>query len=312
MKQAVVLCSLFLCLACAAQDAVEESSSKPAVVAGPSTAAADEGGAEAPAPPSAATSAAAQSAANDAASAPLAGDAAPNGSAESIAVSAPVVRETPRRDFNRDIYYRNKLEFSLETGWLPVNIPFPFDFLVGDSYENPFRYYTLAPALATVRWHVSDINGPSFLRGNTELNFSGAATLIPKSSGHVEWTQKENAESRYFAFILGVRRNFVPRNSRVAPYFDFRLGIGHINAKGPLGMRAAQGQDMTFTIMMGSGFRYNFSPRVSASMGVAYMHVSNAYLSEPAFEDYGINVYGPMVSLNIRLGKAKRSDGSVY
>ena len=312
MKQAVLLCSLFLCLACAAQDAAEESSSKPAVVADPSTVAANEAGSETPAANSAGATAATHTAGNDAASAPLAGDAAPNGPSESIAPSAPVTQETPRKDFNRDIYYRNKLEFSLETGWLPVNIPFPFDFLVGDSYENPFRYYTLAPTLATLRWHVSDINGPSFLRGNTELNISGAATLIPKSSGHVAWTQKENAESRYFAFILGVRRNFVPRNSRVAPYFDFRLGIGDINAKGPHGMRAAQGQDMAFTIMLGSGFRYNFNPRVSASMGVGYMHISNAYLSEPAFEDYGINVYGPMVSLNIRLGKAKRSDGSGF
>src|SRR5438105_5628040 len=30
-------------------------------------------------------------------------------------------------DFNRSIYYKNKLEFSLETGWLPNNIPFVFD-----------------------------------------------------------------------------------------------------------------------------------------------------------------------------------------
>jgi hypothetical protein len=33
--------------------------------------------------------------------------------------------------------------------------------------------------------------------------------------------------------------------------------------------------------------------------------VSNFYLSEPAIEDYGINVYGPMFGMNIRLGKEK-------
>ena len=45
--------------------------------------------------------------------------------------------ERPKRaDFNRDIYYRNKLEFSLETGWLPINIPFVFDFLTDSTGGN--------------------------------------------------------------------------------------------------------------------------------------------------------------------------------
>ena len=51
--------------------------------------------------------------------------------------------------------------------------------------------------------------------------------------------------------------------------------------------------------------RYNFNPRYSISAGVAYMHVSNLYLSEPKYLDEAINVYGPMVGINIRLGKAK-------
>src|SRR3954454_947076 len=36
-------------------------------------------------------------------------------------------RKPERPDFNREIYYKNKLERSLETGWLPINIPFVFD-----------------------------------------------------------------------------------------------------------------------------------------------------------------------------------------
>src|SRR5215472_5961041 len=35
-----------------------------------------------------------------------------------VVSSAPV-------DRNRDIYYKNKLEFALDVGWLPFNIPFP-------------------------------------------------------------------------------------------------------------------------------------------------------------------------------------------
>ena len=35
------------------------------------------------------------------------------------------------------------------------------------------------------------------------------------------------------------------------------------------------------------------------------MHVSNFYLSEPKYEDFGINVYGSIVGVYMRLGKAK-------
>jgi hypothetical protein len=41
----------------------------------------------------------------------------------------------------------------------------------------------------------------------------------------------------------------------------------------------------------------------SIAGGLNYMHVSNAYLSQPKYLDYGINVYGPMFGLNIKLGK---------
>ncbi len=100
---------------------------------------------------------------------------------------------------------------------------------------------------------------------------------------------------------MGVRRNFVPRRWRATPYFDFRAGLGDINAKGPLGVRFAQGQNFTFTLNMGSGLRYNFSPRYSFSAGLNWMHIFNLHLSQPKFLDYGINVWGPMVGLDIRL-----------
>ena len=35
------------------------------------------------------------------------------------------------------------------------------------------------------------------------------------------------------------------------------------------------------------------------------MHVSNAYLSQPKYEDFGINVYGPILGVYMRLGKDK-------
>jgi hypothetical protein len=206
-----------------------------------------------------------------------------------------ILRDSKSADFNRNIYYKNKLEFSLETGWLPINIPFVFDFLVSDQYyRNPLNY-TLVPIFASLRWHLGDVGGPWILRGNTDLTFSPSFTVIPRGP-----------ETRYAAFNIGVRRNFVHPNWRIVPYVEARGGLGFIDAKGPKGVRYAQGQDFTFTLMLGSGVRYNFNSRYSISAGVSYMHVSNAYLSQPKVEDYGINVYGPWVGFNMRLGKHQR------
>lgn len=199
-------------------------------------------------------------------------------------------------DFNRDIYYKNKLEFSLDGGWLPINIPFVFDVFLGDGYTMTSLKYTLIPIIGSLRWQIDDVGGPWILRGNWDLECSGAVTLIPRGP-----------ETRYFAWILGFRRNFVPRRGRIAPYFDGRVGLGNIDAKGPLGVLYAQGQDFTFTLNMGSGVRYNFNPRYSISAGLNWMHISNLYLSQPQFSNYGINVYGPMFGLDVRLGKARHN-----
>jgi hypothetical protein len=201
-----------------------------------------------------------------------------------------------RPDFNQDIYYRNKLEFSFETGWLPHNVPLIFDFLVSSPYTTWPLHYTLQPNFLSLRWHVDGIDGPWILRGNTDFTFTGSTTIIPRGP-----------ETRYFAFDYGIRRNFIPRRSRVAPYFEMRGGAGDINAKGPDGVFYAQGQNLTFTLMVGSGFRYNFNPKYSLAAGVTYMHVSNAFLSQPRYEDFGINVWGPIVGINVRVGGPKHT-----
>jgi hypothetical protein len=195
-------------------------------------------------------------------------------------------------DFNEDIYYGNKFEFALDAGWLPINIPFPFDVFEGDPYElYPLRY-TLVPVIASLRWHVDSIGSPWIFRGNWDVTASGSATAIPRG-----------AETHYFSYDMGVRRNFVPRNSHVAPYVDIRCGLGIINAKGPLGVYYAQGQNFTFTMNMGAGARYNFNPRYGISAGLNWMHISNNNLSAPAYSNYGINTYGPMFGLDVQLGR---------
>lgn len=217
-----------------------------------------------------------------------------NQPAEATEVSNSISAEAPA-DFNSDIFYRNKLEFSVETGVLPVNIPFAFDFLVGGNYNTEHGRYILVPTFASFRWQMGDVRGPSILRGNNELTLTGSFTAIPKGP-----------ETRYGAFDLGVRRNFVQRNWKTVPYFELIGGAGFINAKGPEGIDWAQGGDFTFTIMVGSGMRYNFNPRYSMFLGINYMHVSDAYLCHPAYCDNGINVVGPMFGFSMRISKPRQ------
>jgi hypothetical protein len=213
-------------------------------------------------------------------------------------------------DFNRDIYYRNKVEFSVDVGYLPINIPFPLDVFVGDNYNTYPLKYTLVPVIASLRWHLDSPEHPwimrGFLRGNWDMQFSGSITAFPRGP-----------ESHFISYDMGIRRNFVPRNSHIAPYFDIRLGMGYVDAKGPQGVLYAQGDDTTFTVNMGSGFRYNFNPRYSLSAGLNFMHMSNLDISEhrpsPAdpgwgVRNYGINVYGPMVGFYMTLTKPRPNE----
>jgi hypothetical protein len=190
-------------------------------------------------------------------------------------------------DFNRKIYFENKLEFAADVGYFPYNTKFIFDFMEGENWGRPkeFPDYTLIPIILSLRWHIDDLGGPSFLRGNTDMTFSGSYTFIP-----------EGPESYYAAFMIGARYNFVQPNWRVAPYLEGRVGAGFTDSRGTR-VQYAQGQDFTFTFAMGGGVRYNFDPRYSISAGITYMHISNLYLSNDAY-NYGINVFGPTIGVN--------------
>lgn len=214
-----------------------------------------------------------------------------------------VALTTPKPvDRNREIYYRNKTELAFDLGAFPINIPFPFDFMEGDPYtEHPLKY-TLVPIMLSLRWHMTNLGGAWIFRGNWDLTSTGSFTWIPSGP-----------ETRFISYDMGLRRNFVPHNRNYAPYFEIRLGVGQINAKGPHGVAYAQGQNWPeYTMNMGTGLRYNFSPRFAFTAGLNYMHLSNMDTSEhkPTATDphwgainYGINVYGPAFGFNVRLGK---------
>jgi hypothetical protein len=219
-----------------------------------------------------------------------------NSRGSSKAPSALIAEHTNRSDRNLDIYYRNRREFGLDVGWHPINIPFIYDFAVGDAYNMTPLKYTLVPIVASLRWHVTNVGWRWIFRGNMDFTFSGALTVIPRGP-----------ETHYYSFDFGIRRNFVYRNWKVVPFFEQRGGAGIINAKEPLGVAFAQGQNLTFTYNLGTGVRYNIDSKYSFSAGMNYMHISNGYLSQPQFYNYGINVYGPMFGLDVRLGKPHHS-----
>ena len=204
--------------------------------------------------------------------------------AQSANVSPP---EPEQPDFNREIYFKDKLELGFDAGLLPYNTRFVFDWLQGENWARVPLDYTLVPLTLSLRWHLDDIGGPSFLRGNTDVTFSGNYTVIP-----------QGPESYYLSFMTGARYNFVQPNWRIAPYIEGRVGAGFTDAKGPQGVLYAQGEDFTFTFSMGGGLRYNIDPRYSVSAGLTYMHISNLYLSTEAY-NWGINVFGPTVGINV-------------
>jgi long-subunit fatty acid transport protein len=110
----------------------------------------------------------------------------------------------------------------------------------------------------------------------------------------------------FAAALAGVRYNFVQPNWRIVPYGELRFGMGFTDARQPNEKRlhehlVGQGQDFTFTFMLGAGFRYDINERYSVSAGVNYMHISNMYMSEPRYYNHGVNVMGPQVGLNVGL-----------
>lgn len=76
--------------------------------------------------------------------------------------------------------------------------------------------------------------------------------------------------------------------------------------KAPLGVYCAQGQNFPFILNLGSGFRYNFSPRYATPAGLNWMHISNANLSAPQYSNYGINMFGPVIGIDVRVRRHSR------
>jgi hypothetical protein len=149
--------------------------------------------------------------------------------------------------------------------------------------NNP-RNYHLAPQILSLAY----LPSIRWLLGHLEVRPEIHLSAIAEPVLH-------GVENHYFGGALGSRWTFRPANWRGEFYLDGGLGAGAIDSTDdPFG----EGQDFTFTVLLGAGFRFSFDERLSVALGFLYQHLSNAGLSEPERRNTGIDAFGP--SLGVR------------
>ena len=160
----------------------------------------------------------------------------------------------------------------------------PFEFAVESGVlfglDNPNHYVT-APEILTLRWQ----RKPPEQFFHTPFTFSQqweiSAVIVAIPRG---------PESHYFGFGLGPRIVLAKPGSRFSLYIDGRFVVGAIDSSGP---PAGQGEDLTFSALVGTGLDYAINRRMKVSAGFLYEHFSNAGLSEPQVPNIGLNTIGP-------------------
>ncbi len=180
------------------------------------------------------------------------------------------VSATPRPEGS---FYENRVEISIESGQL-------FD--VGSGSPR----YQLSQQMLALHWQLDEVGNEGWLRGNTEFIFAGYFSPVT-----------DGIESRYVGGLFGPRYNFVQEGWDWVPYLESRVGFGFTDSRADQ-REKGQGQDFVFTFSVGLGAKYIINDHVNFSLGVFYQHFSNGGLSEPARVNYGLDVLGPVVSLN--------------
>ena len=126
---------------------------------------------------------------------------------------------------------------------------------------------------------LTDAAGPAFLRGNCEIAgslfgggiFEGEGTYV---SGTTIW----------------LRYNFVPRNSRFAPYMEGGAGLTLTDLN-----RQIENQNFNFNLNLGAGVRCFFARSWSLNLEARFQHISNANMSS---RNVGVNAFGPVLSVS--------------
>ena len=169
--------------------------------------------------------------------------------------------EPVRSDFNPQ-----RFDFAIESAYLLGAINAPAGYEIGAEFLT-----------GRIRWGVVD--GDTWFRGYNQFYFSAIGEPIFRG-----------IENYYFGFNIGFRYNFVPRGSRLVPYFSGGVGGGWIDSHANI--PGAQGQDFTFNILSAAGISYSVNDHWKLNVGALYQHLSNGGQTDP---NPSLNLFGPQV-----------------
>jgi hypothetical protein len=152
--------------------------------------------------------------------------------------------------------------------------------------NNSNDYQTL-PQILSLRWQPQPTEQFFHTPFDMKRQFTLSAVGVPFVHG---------AENHYFGLAVGVRQVWNTPGSRWSFYIDGRFAVGAIDSTGP---PLGQGQDLTFSALVGTGLMYEFNPRARVGLGFLYEHFSNGGLSEPERPNIGLDTIGPNLSVSV-------------
>jgi opacity protein-like surface antigen len=172
-------------------------------------------------------------------------------------------------------------EFSLEDNFKPGFREFSLGtgpmFPVIVNFERPRVEYVTA--FGQVGYMLNHVGGSGIWRGNVELALEAFGSAIWESTGN------------YIAGgTLYTRYNFVPQESRFAPYVQLGIGVESMDID-----HQYDGHNLNFNVCLAGGVRYFLSPRFSLNAEFRYQHFSNADTGD---RNIGLNNVGPIFGVS--------------
>ena len=143
--------------------------------------------------------------------------------------------------------------------------------------NRPTLNYTISEL--QLDYMLTDVSGPSLWRGNWEV-----------ASGAFGGTAFDGVGDDIAGATVWLRYNFVPRQSRFAPYLHAGAGLTYSDIN-----RRLVGQDFNFNLDLGAGVRYLLSSHWSVNLEYRYQHISNANMAD---RNLGVNAHGPMLAVS--------------
>jgi Lipid A 3-O-deacylase (PagL) len=148
---------------------------------------------------------------------------------------------------------------------------------IGHPKNRPTVNYAIGQAQLGLM--LTDVAGPSILRGNAEFVWEGFGASIYDGPGN------------YIAGgTLWMRYNFVPLNCPVVPYGQLGAGFLFTDID-----HRYDGQNFNFNLDAAAGLRIPLCSRSSLNLEYRAQHISNANTGK---RNIGINSQGPIASIS--------------